>query len=98
MSKKSIDKLVRSAETIAREYKHGYMFTEHVFLAMLNSEEFVNILVDYGVDIDDLRHDVKDYLAYATSALREAKNGNKVVEEVLSKTGIKIEIIFFSIL
>jgi len=38
-------------------------------------------------------HDVKDYLAYATSALREAKNGNKVVEEVLSKTGIKIEII-----
>ena len=38
-------------------------------------------------------HDVKDYLAYATSALREAKNGVKVVEKVLEKSGIKIEII-----
>jgi exopolyphosphatase/guanosine-5'-triphosphate,3'-diphosphate pyrophosphatase len=38
-------------------------------------------------------HGVKDYMAYATSALREAKNGSKVVKEVLSKSGIKIEII-----
>ncbi|MDA0793070.1 MAG: exopolyphosphatase [Bacteroidetes bacterium] len=38
-------------------------------------------------------HGVKDYLAYGTSALREAINGNEVVEEVLSETGIKIEII-----
>ena len=38
-------------------------------------------------------HGVKDYLAYATSALREAHNGPKIVEQVLRKTGIKIEII-----
>ena len=38
-------------------------------------------------------HGVKDYMAYATSALREAKNGSKVVKEVLSKSGIQIEII-----
>ncbi|MEK9613692.1 MAG: exopolyphosphatase [Flavobacteriaceae bacterium] len=38
-------------------------------------------------------HGVKDYLAFATSALRSAKNGNKVVEKVLDKSGIKIEII-----
>ena len=38
-------------------------------------------------------HDVKDYLAYATSALREAQNGAKIVEQVLRKSGIKIEII-----
>ena len=38
-------------------------------------------------------HGVKDYLAFATSALREAKNGSKVVEKVLEKSGIKIEII-----
>jgi exopolyphosphatase/guanosine-5'-triphosphate,3'-diphosphate pyrophosphatase len=38
-------------------------------------------------------HGVKDYLAFATSALREAKNGSKVVEKVLEKSGIKIVII-----
>lgn len=38
-------------------------------------------------------HGVKYYIAYATSALREAKNGSKVVKEVLSKSGIQIEII-----
>ena len=38
-------------------------------------------------------HGVKDYMAYATSALREAKNGEKVVKEVFTKSGIQIEII-----
>jgi len=38
-------------------------------------------------------HGVKDYLAFATSGVREAKNGSKVVEKVLEKSGIKIEII-----
>ena len=38
-------------------------------------------------------HGVKDYLAFATSALRSATNGNKVIKKVLEKSGIKIEII-----
>ena len=38
-------------------------------------------------------HGVKDYLAYATSALREAQNGPEIVEQVLRKSDIKIEII-----
>jgi exopolyphosphatase/guanosine-5'-triphosphate,3'-diphosphate pyrophosphatase len=38
-------------------------------------------------------HEVKDYLAYATSALRDAKNGSYLVDKVLKKSGIKIEII-----
>ena len=38
-------------------------------------------------------HEVKDYLAFATSALRDAKNGSYLVEKVFKKSGIKIEII-----
>ena len=38
-------------------------------------------------------HDVKYYLAYATSALREAKNSNTIKSQVKSETGIEIEII-----
>tara|TARA_Y100000590_G_scaffold420919_1_gene524092 strand:+ start:927 stop:1832 length:906 start_codon:yes stop_codon:yes gene_type:complete len=38
-------------------------------------------------------HDVKYYLAYATSALREAKNSDNVMSKVKNETGIEIEII-----
>ena len=38
-------------------------------------------------------HGVKEYMAFATSALREAKNGKNVVKEIFTKSGIKVEII-----
>lgn len=38
-------------------------------------------------------HNVIDYSAYATSAMREAKNGIDVVELIKNKSGIKIELI-----
>ena len=38
-------------------------------------------------------HNVDRYLAYATSALREANNGIQVTAEIRKKTGVKIEII-----
>ena len=38
-------------------------------------------------------HGVKDYLAFATSALRDAENGVVIQEKIKEKSGIKIEII-----
>ena len=38
-------------------------------------------------------HGVEKYKACATSAMREAKNGNEIAESILNKTGIKIDII-----
>ena len=38
-------------------------------------------------------HDVKNYLAFATAALREAKNGKYVIDTVKKKSGIDIQII-----
>ena len=38
-------------------------------------------------------HNVEHYKACATSAMREASNGEDVVKEILSKTGVKIDII-----
>ena len=38
-------------------------------------------------------HNVKNYLAFATAALREAKNGKDVVHRVKKKSGINIQII-----
>jgi exopolyphosphatase/guanosine-5'-triphosphate,3'-diphosphate pyrophosphatase len=38
-------------------------------------------------------YEVEAYMACATSAMREAKNGAKIAEKVLEKSGIKIDII-----
>ena len=38
-------------------------------------------------------HGVEKYKACATSAMREASNGQEVAEEILKKTGVKIDII-----
>jgi exopolyphosphatase / guanosine-5'-triphosphate,3'-diphosphate pyrophosphatase len=38
-------------------------------------------------------HEVDDYMAVATSAFREAKNGEQIIKEVKEKTGVKIEVI-----
>ncbi|WP_106831673.1 Ppx/GppA phosphatase family protein [Parabacteroides pacaensis] len=38
-------------------------------------------------------YDVVDYRACATSAMRDSKNGKKLIQEIARKTGIKIEII-----
>ncbi|WP_298778794.1 exopolyphosphatase [uncultured Polaribacter sp.] len=38
-------------------------------------------------------HKVERYKACATSAMREAKNGKEIAEKILTKTGVKIDII-----
>ena len=89
MSKKNVDKLLKAAEVIAREYKHQYMFTEHVFLAMLNSEDFVAILVDFGVDVEDMRNDAKDYLQQKMPPVKQSPtplNKTQSVERVFNRT------------
>lgn len=54
---------------------------ERMYEAM---EGFAHIMKAYGV---------QDYRAYATSAMREAKNGARTVEYIRQKSGIGIEII-----
>ncbi len=64
-----------------------------------NSESISEIKIDTLINaINSMKyimkvHDVKYYLAYATSALREAKNSNIITSRVKRETGIEIEII-----
>lgn len=66
-----------------------------VFLKNEVSEENVKRLVDtmqsYKLLMDT--HKVHSYRACATSAMRGAKNGLKIVDRVFNETGIKIDII-----
>lgn len=68
---------------------------EDVFIEKKISEKNTARMVDamqaYKLMMDI--YGVEDYLAYATSAMRESLNGNEVVRKIKRKTGIEIEII-----
>ncbi len=68
----------------ADAFVKGYISDENIN-RMVNAMKAFQLLMDV--------HHVERYKACATSAMREAKNGNKVVTEILEKTGIQIDII-----
>ena len=54
-------------------------------------EELCQVLGDFSAVMKTYR--VKDYRAYATSAMREAENGSEVVSLIRNRSGISVEII-----
>ncbi|UWX67800.1 exopolyphosphatase [Empedobacter stercoris] len=56
-----------------------------------NVERICDAMLSYALMMKV--YDVEIYKAYATSAMREAKNGNEVAKKVMKKSGINIEII-----
>lgn len=61
------------------------IISEENITRMINAMEAFKLLMEV--------HNVEQYKACATSAMREAKNGVEVVEKILNKTGVKIDII-----
>ncbi|MGX1930654.1 Ppx/GppA phosphatase family protein [Flagellimonas sp. 2504JD4-2] len=65
-------------------FTKGEISAHNLRRLILTMQSFDLLMKVYGVE---------KYMACATSALREAKNGNDVVEKVFQESGIKIEII-----
>jgi exopolyphosphatase/guanosine-5'-triphosphate,3'-diphosphate pyrophosphatase len=72
---------VRLGDDAFREKKIGKEKRQVFYKAM---EAFKLLMEAYGVD---------HYMACATSAMREAKNGDKIVDKVEKNTGLRIDII-----
>ncbi|WP_397446094.1 Ppx/GppA phosphatase family protein [Polaribacter sp. R77954] len=68
----------------ADAFVKGFISDENI-TRMVNAMKAFKLLMDV--------HNVERYKACATSAMREAKNGDEVVAEILDKTGIQIDII-----
>lgn len=68
----------------ADSFVKGKISSENVH-RMIDAIEAFKLLMDV--------HGVEKYKACATSAMREATNGNEVVQKIKSKTGVQIDII-----
>lgn len=54
-------------------------------------EKFVKLMTAFKLLID--LYEIDDYMACATSAMRESSNGNTIVERVFRECGLKIDVI-----
>ena len=68
----------------ADAFVNGFISNENV-VRMIDAIEAFKLLMKV--------HKVERYKACATSAMREATNGEEIAEKILSKTGVKIDII-----
>ncbi len=66
------------------------VFTKSI-ISKRNKERLINAMKGFKYLLN--AYEVKKYLAVATSAMREAKNGKEIVEEIEKLSGIHIQII-----
>lgn len=60
-------------------------------ISEINRRKFIKLMQAFKILID--LYEVDDYMACATSAMRESVNGGEISEEVLQELGLKIHII-----
>ena len=61
-SNPEIEKIISNACIIAKDYKHGYVTLEHLLIALIEFEQFHTLLLDYGVDVEEILRDLYNYI------------------------------------
>jgi len=59
---REVDQCLESAGKIAQQMGHNYITTEHMLLAMLKRQDFAKVLIEYGVQVQNLMQDLDEYL------------------------------------
>jgi len=60
---KEVDKALETASKIAGKYGHIYISTEHMLLAMFQNKDFANTLIEFGVQLNELKLDLESHIA-----------------------------------
>jgi ATP-dependent Clp protease ATP-binding subunit ClpA len=57
-----IEQIVETAVGLARDYKHEYVMTEHVLLALIRYNPFKKCLEKFGTNVDLMDDEIQAYL------------------------------------
>jgi ATP-dependent Clp protease ATP-binding subunit ClpA len=58
-----IEQLIETASKLSRSYKHEYVLTEHLLLALLRHAPFATVLTSFGTNVDMFDLELDAYLA-----------------------------------
>ena len=62
---KEVDIALENAGKIANKYAHVYIGTEHFLLAMFKDQDFATLLIDFGVQLEELILDLESHIVDA---------------------------------
>ena len=61
-SNPEIEQIINHACAIAKDYKHEYVTLEHLLIGLIEFDPFHKLLLDYGVEVEELLRDLYDYI------------------------------------
>ena len=61
-SNPEIENIVNTATTIAKDYNHQYVTLEHLLIALVEYPSFNKLLVEFGVEGEELLRDLYEYI------------------------------------
>lgn len=61
-SNPEIESIVNTATTIAKDYNHQYVTLEHLLIALIEYPSFNKLLLDFGVEVEELLRDLYEYI------------------------------------
>lgn len=76
MFSQSLDRSLYHALAFATERHHEYATLEHLLLALIEDLDAVTMLRACRVDLDQMHHDILDYVNNGLTHLASSRNGN----------------------
>ena len=66
-----IEQIIENSVKLARDHKHEYVLTEHFLLAMIRYNPFQQVLIKFGVDVEQLDQELYAYLVSLVNLINE---------------------------
>jgi len=63
-SNPEIEQIINSACQLAKDYKHEYVTLEHLLISLVEFRSFNQLLINFGVEVDELLRDLYDYIGH----------------------------------
>ena len=57
-----IEQIINNSCALAKDYRHNYVTLEHLLISLVEFKSFNKLLVDYGVEAEELLRDLYDYI------------------------------------
>ena len=72
-SNPDIENIINHACAIAKDYEHEYVTLEHLLAALVEFPDFNNLLIDYGVESENLLRDIYDHIGKQEHLINKVK-------------------------
>jgi len=61
-SNPDIEQITNNAVHLAKDYNHKYVTLEHLLISLIENTSFNQLLIDFGVEVEELVRDIYDYI------------------------------------